>query len=123
MSRNKGGRPAHEPTDQSRRQVEAMAGYGVPAEDIGRVLGIDAKTLRKHYREELDTGRVKANSKVAEALYRKATGDGAQSVAAAIFWLKTRAQWKETVVNEHTGKDGEALMPTQIIIRPAGDDG
>lgn len=24
---------------------------------------------------------------------------------------------------EVTGKDGEALMPTQIIIRPAGDDG
>jgi hypothetical protein len=27
-------------------------------------------------------------------------GDGAQSVTAAIFWLKTRAGWKETVVQE-----------------------
>lgn len=122
MSAKKGGRPAHKPSAQSRRQVEAMAGYGVPAEDIGRVLGIDAKTLRKHYREELDTGRVKANSKVAEALYRKATSDGPQSVAAAIFWLKTRARWKETVVNEHTGKDGAPLQPPVIQFVHDGQD-
>ncbi len=77
-----------------------MAGYGVPEYDIARVLGIDPKTLRKHYRDELDTGHVKANAKVAESLFRKATGDGRQSVTAAIFWLKTRAGWKETSVHE-----------------------
>jgi hypothetical protein len=33
---------------------------------------------------------------VAESLYRKATGEGRESVTAAIFWLKTRAHWKET---------------------------
>jgi len=54
------------------------------------------KTLRKHYREELDTGHFKATAKVAESLFRKATGDGAQSVTAAIFWLKTRGGWRET---------------------------
>ena len=52
-------------------------------------------TLRKHYRDELDTGHVKANSRIAESLYRKAMGDGPQSVTACIVWLKTRAQWKE----------------------------
>jgi hypothetical protein len=77
-----------------------MAGYGVPEADIARVVGIDAKTLRKHYREELDTGHIKANSRIAESLYRKALGDGPQSVTAAIFWLKTRAHWKETSVHE-----------------------
>ncbi len=93
-------RPSHEPTPALRRQVEAMAGYGVPEIDIGRVLAIDPKTLRKHYRDELDNGHVKANVKVAENLYRKATGEGRESVVAAIFWLKTRARWKETTVNE-----------------------
>lgn len=34
------------------------------------------KTLRKHYRDELDTGQVKASAKVAESLFRKAVGDG-----------------------------------------------
>ena len=87
-------------------KVEAMAGYGVPETDIGRVLGIDAKTLRKHYRDELDNGHVKANVKVAENLYRKATGEGREAVVAAIFWLKTRAGWKETSVHEVGGRDG-----------------
>ena len=77
-----------------------MAAYGVPEIDIARVIGIDPKTLRKHYRDELDNGHVKANVKVAENLYRKATGEGRESVVAAIFWLKTRARWKETTVNE-----------------------
>ena len=42
-------------------------------------IGIDPKTLRKHYRQELDHGHIKANAKVAENLYRKATGDGPRS--------------------------------------------
>ena len=53
-----------------------MSAYGVPEADIARVLGIDPKTLRKHYRDELDTGSIKANSRMAENLYRKAMGDG-----------------------------------------------
>ena len=89
------GRPAHKPDPTSRRQVEAMTAYGVPETDIATVIGVDPKTLRKHYRSELDTGEIKANSKVAESLYRKALGDGSQSVTAAIFWLKTRARWRE----------------------------
>ena len=94
------GRRAHRPDDTSRRQVEAMAGYGVPEVDIACVLDLDPKTLRKHYRSELDKGRIKATTKVAENLYRKATGEGREAVTAAIFWLKTRAGWKETVVQE-----------------------
>src|SRR5258707_2323370 len=84
------GRRAHKPDAFHRRQVEAMAAFGVPEQNIARVIGIDAKTLRKHYREELDTGQIKATAKVAESLFRKATSDGSQSVTAAIFWLKTR---------------------------------
>src|SRR5664279_6368859 len=90
------GRKAHRPDPTNRRQVEAMAGYGVPELAIARVIAIDPKTLRKHYREELDTGQIKATAKVAESLFRKATSDGSQSVTAAIFWLKTRGGWRET---------------------------
>ena len=92
-----------------RRQVEALAGYGVPEAEIAGMVGIDPKTLRKHYRHELDHGHTKANAKVAENLYRKATGDGRESVTAAIFWLKARARWKETSVNEHSGVDGKPI--------------
>jgi hypothetical protein len=89
-------RRAHRPDSTNRRQVEAMVAYGVPEEAIARVLAIDPKTLRKHYRDELDTGQIKATAKVAESLFRKATTDGAQSVTAAIFWLKTRGGWRES---------------------------
>ena len=84
-----------------------MAAYGIPENDIAGVLGIDPKTLRKHYRRELDTGGVKATARVAEFLFRKATTDGHQCVTAAIFWLKTRAHWKETSVQELTGPPPE----------------
>ncbi len=112
------GRRAHRPDPTTRRHVEAMAGYGVPEDDIAGVIGIDPKTLRKHYRPELSHGHVKANARVAESLYRKATSDGAQSVTAAIFWLKTRAGWKETSVRELTGSGGQ---PVTVIVRRFGD--
>ena len=57
------GRRAHKPSLATRRQVEAMAAYGVPETNIARVLGVDPKTLRKHYREEFDTGHVKATAR------------------------------------------------------------
>ena len=38
-----------------------------------------------------------------KACFRKATGEGRESVIAAIFWLKTRARWKETHAQEHVG--------------------
>jgi hypothetical protein len=51
--------------------------------------------LHKWYRYELDTGMVKANSKVAQSLFEKATGSGQGAVTACIFWLKCRAKWVE----------------------------
>jgi hypothetical protein len=73
-----------------------MTAYGLPELNIAEIVGIDPKTLRKHYRHELDNGQAKATAKVAESLFRKATGEGPQSVTAAIFWLKTKGGWRET---------------------------
>ena len=109
------GRRAHQPDQGTRRQVEAMAGFGVP--ETG-VVGIDPKTLRRHYRDELKHGHVKANARVAESLYRKATSDGAQSATAATFWLKTRAGWKETVVNELAARDHQPVLIVRTICDP-----
>jgi hypothetical protein len=95
-------RPSHKPEPNQRRQVETLAGFGIPEAEIAGLVQIDPKTLRKHYRQELDHGHTKANAKVAENLYRMALGQGREAVTAAIFWLKTRARWKETMVNEVT---------------------
>ena len=107
------GRPAFAPTDDQRRQVKAMAAYGVPQGDIATVLNIDAKTLRKHFWLELQTGSIEANAKVAQSLFQRATTEkGSAGVTAAIFWLKTRGgdPWREIKRTELTGKDGKPLM-------------
>jgi len=116
------GRRSHQPEPAGRRQVEAMSAYGIPEADIARVLAIDPKTLRKHYRDELDLGAIKANSRMAENLYRKAMGDGPQAVTATIFWLKTRAQWKETMVQEQNITHGPVLKIVRHIITPPPRD-
>ena len=110
------GRRAHKPDQASRRQVEALAGYGVPEADIAGVVDVDPKTLPKHHRRELGHGHVKANARVGENLYRRATGEGREAVTAAIFWLKTRAGWKETNVHELNGP------PPVLNIRWSSED-
>jgi len=115
-------RPRHQPDDDQRRQVEAMAGYGVPEVDIALVIAIDPKTLRKHYRKELKMGHVKANMKVAENLYRKATGEGKEAITASIFWLKTRAGWKETSISELNHRVG-VEDPFQKFLTDVGTRG
>jgi len=84
-------------------RVEAMAGFGLSATEIARVLKFDPEVLKDVYLDELESGQIKSNARVAENLYRKATGDGREAVTAAIFWLKARARWKEVSVHEHAG--------------------
>jgi len=92
----------HEPDDKSRATVEAMSSYGIPHEDIAKVIGIDDKTLRKYYRHELDVATAKANAQVAQRLYKKCMADDTASI---IFWLKTRAKWAETMRQEMQALD------------------
>ena len=87
-----------------------MAGFGISAEDIAIVLGIGRSDLERNYRKELDSAAIKANARVAESLFRKATGEGREGVVAAIFWLKTRAGWKETQAHEVSGRDGGPVL-------------
>lgn len=102
-------RKRHEPTDEKRKLVKALAAYGIPHPQIGKLVGCNDDTLEKHYREELDIGLAEANAKVAQSLFKKATGDGPQSVTAAIFWLKVRARWKDTSTVELSGPDGKPI--------------
>jgi hypothetical protein len=98
---------AYVPTDKDRSIVKAMASYGIPQEDIGRVIGISHVTLRKYYEAELDTAGIQANAKVAETCYALATSG--HCPAATFFWLKTRAGWREVERVEHVGEDGGAV--------------
>lgn len=114
------GKPPHELTKASRDTVQLHAMVGTPQEDIARVLGIDAKTLRKYYRDELDLALAKANATIGGALFNKAkSGD----TSAMMFWLKTRAGFRERQDIDHTSSDG-SMTPTIIerrIIDPVKD--
>lgn len=107
------------PTEDQRRTVKALAGVGVPHEAIAGYLDIDAKTLRKYFRQELDQGSLEANVKVAQTLFSMATVD--RNVAAAIFWMKARGGWREKNHLEITGKDETPLAVTQVIYSWASD--
>jgi hypothetical protein len=94
-----------------RRTVRGMSGFGIPHEQIATYIGIDAKTLRKHYRDDLDRGMIEATVKVAQTLFTMATVD--KNVAAAIFFLKCRANWREKaeVTHQFVGSDGQTFDP------------
>lgn len=108
------GRKPFEPTDADRKMVKALSMFGVPHEAIaGHVINpqttkaIDAKSLRKHFRDELDSGEAASKALVAKTVFRHATGKGAGAASAAIFLAKVRLGWKEPAQSvELTGKDG-----------------
>jgi hypothetical protein len=116
------GSPEHVPNDKTRAEVSALCAYGVPQEEISVYIGIDAKTLRKHYRAELDAAKMKAHTKVGKFLFDAATGDSLSKGAtysdclrASMFWAKTQMGWKETMTTEHTGSIQVEAIERRIV--------
>jgi hypothetical protein len=93
------GRKLFEPTDKERRDVEAMAGYGITHDQIRMIIrdGISKETLEKHFYIELKRGRAKANVNVAKSLYQKCL---AGDTTAMIWWTKSQMKWSDTQVQE-----------------------
>ena len=120
-ARSGAGRKPFRPTRGDRQRVRKLVGFGLRQEEIAQLVmnrktgkPISEATLRKHFAHELAVGASEANSKVAEALFRKATGDGPQSVTAAIWWTKCRMGWKERVVAEVGVKAGVLVAPARM---------
>lgn len=117
------GRPRWSPSEADREKIQTMAALGIPQEKIAKVFKVTEKTLRLYCRTELDTAEALANFAVGNFLYDAATGkqtylkdDGtigthhigvsSATVTAAIFWMKTRAHWKEMILHGGTGPEG-----------------
>lgn len=80
----------HKPSDETKRVVKELYACGITQERIAERLEIDAKTLRLHYREELDNNMENMIASLAKNLYQDAMNgnDGARE-----FWLKTRGRF------------------------------
>ena len=87
------GRPPFQPTQGQRESALTLLAAGIKHATIASLIGISVKTFMEHFREEIRDGGDAANAKIAEALYQRAL---AGEVAPMIFWLKTRAKWRET---------------------------
>jgi hypothetical protein len=53
--------PEYVPTADQRALVENAAAFGITQADIAEQLGIQEKTLRKHFRRELNGGKFKVD--------------------------------------------------------------
>ena len=104
-------RPSFTPTPEQRRSVKLMAGLGLRQEDIALIVEIAPRTLRKHFRKELDRGMAEANAKVLQTLFGMATSG--KNTPATIFWSKTRCGLRERrEADEHS-----AMAPPTVLVQ------
>src|SRR5438874_3752447 len=102
-------------TDAMREKVRYLAGVGVRQDDIAKILGCAPKTLRKRLRDELDRGVAEANATISGYLFAAAK---AGNIAAIIFWLKTRANWRERAAPDDPipGTDTESHSNVVLVL-------
>ena len=105
VQKDLGGRPMFKPTPEQEKVCSLGVGFGLTHEQIGKLVGCNAKTLRKHFQHALETGRERLTMDIGSQLYKKAmNGD----TISAIFLAKTKGGFQEKV--EHEG------IPNQISV-------
>lgn len=78
-------RPEFKPTAAQRRQVAVLAAAKMAEDQIAASVGISRPTLRKHFTEELASGKAQRNAAVIQAIYKQAL---AGNVSAQRLWVK-----------------------------------
>lgn len=116
------GRKKFIPQANDRTRVMIWAACGMSHEYMcSQIINPDTnkplskKTLESAFKAELERGASEANAMVAQSLFKKAIGSGQGSVAAAVWWEKTRSGKKDTSRVEHTGADGKPLESTTVM--------
>ena len=105
VKKDLGGRPFFKPTPEQEKVCSLGVGFGLTHVQIGKLVGCDPKTLRKHFGHALETGRERLTMDIGSQLYKKAmNGD----TISAIFLAKTKGGFQEKV--EHEG------IPNQISV-------
>ena len=113
-----------EPTTDQRALVQNAAAFGINQADIANQLNIDEKTLRKHFREELNSGKFKVDMLAGRTVTElMKSGEERVRLDAAKYYTARRMGWKETNVNEQVGKDGGPIdAKRKMIVEQSGDE-
>lgn len=111
------GRPSHKPTQQSRRMVEVLAGFGISEAKISFVLNITPPTLRLHYAAQLERGPPVIEANLIGNLVRLSRGNTGTALKATLFALQSRFGW--TVYAPAPAARRPAEDPTEVPIADA----
>ena len=121
---NKGGRPKIVLTDEQKREVETLAAV-LTTEQIADYFSISRRVFFDILERDEEVsalykkGKARAVGFVAQNLIQKArSGD----LGAQIFYLKTRAGWKETQRIEGAGDTGEHVIAYKWLDDDNEDD-
>lgn len=106
-------RPTKQPTEEQRRQVETLSGYGLTQEQIARMLKLSLPTLRKWCHHEMKSGKDKAYTQAVNSLFSNIKKGKEASI---FFYLKTQHCWRETNRTELTGANGTPLTAVMEIV-------
>lgn len=104
-----------------RELVRKLGAHGIPHTTIAKIVGVSPPLIYKYFSDEIEAAAGEANYQVAANLFARATSDTREAVTAAIFWLKSRAGWKDSPATvELTGPGGgpvETRLDDQELAR------
>jgi hypothetical protein len=102
-AKNRSKAHGFQPSAAQRQMVQALAGWGVARGEIARSIapgGMSLSSLRRHFADELASGRTMADAAIAETLIDQARQG---NVAACKLWI------------ERAGRGGEAKSGTDAF--------
>jgi hypothetical protein len=114
-SKRSRGQPPHQSTKADRDAVTLMVAGGINQADIARWRGIDLKTLRKHYREELDNGATTVNAMVL-AEHIKLIKKG--NFPAIKWYQQARLGWRGDTTDEDSKQPDQSM---RIVVELVGE--
>jgi hypothetical protein len=99
------GHPLYAPSDKDRVTVRIMVAGGIEQEHIATVIGISGKTLRKHFRPEIDRAAHEINALVVGEHIKKIRAGDFRAIQ---WWEQSRMNWTEKLII------GETNGPTDL---------
>lgn len=86
---------------------------GTPIKQIASVVGLDVKTLKLHYNDEIKNAKAIAIQEIGGVLYNLCMKG---NLAAIQFYLRAQAGWSETEKIDHTSSDGSMTPAAPVSI-------